>query len=153
VASAKYPSAMNAALNHLVSRTMQRANYFCSGFAEKSEDFWHYALSIPIYTHFTSPIRRYADILVHRVLNAALNYDVVPTRKPEEVQLCASVCNGQKQNAKLAGDDSSNLYFLHFIQSLQSKTMLASVVGIYDYNLEVVLIDTGHAIKVYYKVK
>ncbi len=97
--------------------------------------------------------RRYADILVHRVLNTALNYEDMPKRTPEEVQSCASVCNAQKQSAKLAGDDSSNLYFLHFIQSLQSKPMPAAVIGIYDYNLEVVLIDTGHAIKIYYKVR
>lgn len=31
--------------------------------------------------------------------------------------------------------------------------MIAGVVGIFDYNLEVVLIETGHVVKVYYKVK
>ena len=37
------------------------------------EDLRHYALNFDIYTHFTSPIRRYADILVHRLLTMALN--------------------------------------------------------------------------------
>lgn len=152
VTFAKNPSAMSAALSLLVSRTMKRANYFCSGFAEKSDDYWHYALSIPIYTHFTSPIRRYADILVHRVLNAALNYEEKPTRTPEEIQMNATVCNAQKYAAKLAGDDSTNLYFMHFIQSLGSKAMTAAIVGIFDHNFEVVLIDSGHLVKIYYKV-
>lgn len=152
IASAKSPSGMNAALNHMVSKSMQRAKYFCSELAESSNDFWHYALSIPMYTHFTSPIRRYADILVHRVLNSCLDYEGPPSRKPEEIQALASVCNAQKYNAKLAGDDSSNLYFMHFIQSLKMKTMKAGVVGVFDYNLEVVLVDTGHLVKVYYKV-
>lgn len=152
VAFAKHPSAMNAALNLLVSRTMTRANYFCSGMAEKAEDYRHYALSIPIYTHFTSPIRRYADILVHRVLNTALDYDQAPSRTSDEIQMNATVCNAQKYAAKLAGDDSTNLYFMHFIQKLGCTTMSAAVLGIYDYNLEIVLIDSAHLIKVYYKV-
>lgn len=64
----------------------------------------------------------------------------------------ANVCNAQKYLAKLAGDDSVNLYFMQFLQSLQSKTFVAGVLGIYDYNLEVVLVETGNVLKVYYKV-
>jgi DIS3-like exonuclease 2 len=55
------------------SRPMQLATYFCSGDLNVSEKDWgHYALAIPLYTHFTSPLRRYADIVVHRTLAAAI---------------------------------------------------------------------------------
>jgi len=51
---------------------MQRAKYFCTGTLDIAK-YHHYALNVPLYTHFTSPIRRYADILVHRMLDAALS--------------------------------------------------------------------------------
>lgn len=48
------------------------AVYFCSGVLQDEAKFRHYALNVPLYTHFTSPIRRFADVMVHRLLAAAL---------------------------------------------------------------------------------
>lgn len=61
-----------AVLNHLFAKPMKRANYFCAANEENEEVYHHYALHVPCYTHFTSPIRRYADIMVHRLLAASL---------------------------------------------------------------------------------
>lgn len=55
----------------LAIRCMQRAKYFSSGSGDVSK-YLHYALNEKMYTHFTSPIRRYADVIVHRTLEAAL---------------------------------------------------------------------------------
>jgi exoribonuclease R len=46
---------------------MPLAQYIAAGDGG-SQSWRHYALSIPYYTHFTSPIRRYADVVVHRLL-------------------------------------------------------------------------------------
>lgn len=65
---------LNTMLRILATRCMQQAVYFASGMMLK-EDYQHYGLAVPLYTHFTSPIRRYADIIVHRLLAVAIGAD------------------------------------------------------------------------------
>jgi ribonuclease R/exosome complex exonuclease DIS3/RRP44 len=60
-------------INNLVVRTMQKANY-------TTKNIGHYGLGFKDYSHFTSPIRRYADVLVHRLLGLYLGNHGYPNK-------------------------------------------------------------------------
>ncbi|KAM3967167.1 exosome complex exonuclease RRP44-like protein Dis3 [Aphomia sociella] len=64
----------NILLRIMATRCMQQAVYFSSG-SHTQVEYYHYGLACPIYTHFTSPIRRYADVIVHRLLAACAGAD------------------------------------------------------------------------------
>jgi len=52
-------------LSYAILRSLQRARY-------STQNLGHFGLAAPVYTHFTSPIRRYPDLIVHRILRALL---------------------------------------------------------------------------------
>lgn len=64
----------NTMLRIMATRCMMQALYFCSG-TLPPEEYHHYGLAMPIYTHFTSPIRRYSDLVVHRLLAVTITAD------------------------------------------------------------------------------
>ncbi|XP_073474406.1 DIS3-like exonuclease 1 [Aquarana catesbeiana] len=63
---------VNRLLRSMATQAMSNAQYFSTG-SYSEEEFYHYGLALDKYTHFTSPIRRYADIVVHRLLLAAIH--------------------------------------------------------------------------------
>ncbi|CEO60178.1 Putative VacB and RNase II family 3'-5' exoribonuclease [Penicillium brasilianum] len=106
----------NTLVRILATRCMTSAEYFCAG-AHAESEFRHYGLASPIYTHFTSPIRRYADLLVHRQLASAIGYEGedghaviegVSTRGKLE-DICRNI-NFRHRNAQFAGRASIEYY-------------------------------------------
>ena len=112
----------------LATKPMQLAKYFCTGSVDE-EQWRHYALAVPYYTHFTSPIRRYPDIIVHRLLAAALEHaerqgksserDVVEKHSLMTPEICSDVadnCNERKLAAKYAQERSQHLFLCKYLQ-------------------------------------
>merc|ERR1712154_202146 len=102
---------MNTMLRMIATRCMMQAVYFASGTIEEPL-FKHYGLACPIYTHFTSPIRRYADIIVHRLLAVSIGADstYADLVDKKQTQKIAENINYRHRNAQYASRASVNLY-------------------------------------------
>ena len=108
----------NTMLRMLTTRCMMQALYICSGLFPDSE-YFHYGLAAPIYTHFTSPIRRYADIIVHRLLAASIQADVTYPELLDKQKL-QEQCNNMNYRHKMAqyaGRASVNLHTQLFFRN------------------------------------
>jgi ribonuclease R len=78
-------------LNYLMLRSLKQARY-------SERNAGHFALAADTYTHFTSPIRRYPDLIVHRVLCSTLNNGAPPLSEPE-LHAVAEECSQSERRA------------------------------------------------------
>ncbi|XP_034809779.1 DIS3-like exonuclease 2 [Pan paniscus] len=101
----KYSLAWKEVLTNMCSRPMQMALYFCSGLLQDLAQFGHYALIMPLYTHFT-----------HRLLSAALGAGCWGYRErldmaPDTLQKQADHCNDGRMASKHMKELSTGLFF------------------------------------------
>ena len=131
-------------LEPMCTKPMTLALYFCTN-ETNSKDWHHFALNFAEYTHFTSPIRRYADVIVHRVLTYSLQLEAwkakggvktrpraPPSLTPEEVVQVAEQCNTRKANAKKCQEQSSKVYLCDYLLRCHPDVPLTSSAVITD---------------------
>jgi exosome complex exonuclease DIS3/RRP44 len=123
---------LNTLIRILATRCMTSAEYFCSGSHAESE-YRHYGLASEIYTHFTSPIRRYADLLVHRQLAYAIGYSGEGSESINEglrnKGMLEGVCrnlNIRHRNAQMAGRASIEFYVGQALKKTRGDTATGS---------------------------
>ncbi|XP_060606182.1 helicase with zinc finger domain 2-like, partial [Ruditapes philippinarum] len=78
----------------------ERAGYRCSGSLASKEDFTHFSLDMLPYTHFTSPIRRYNDLIIHRLVHAAVFQKIRSPYEKEEIDNICMHINSVAKRAK-----------------------------------------------------
>ncbi|KAL4816417.1 hypothetical protein BDW67DRAFT_54058 [Aspergillus spinulosporus] len=90
-------------------KSMQRAKYYVAGTVQ-DEMRPHYTLNLPVYTHFTNPLRRYADVIVHRQLEAVLSDGAIEFSDDiESLSKTADICNNKKDSAHNAQEQSVHI--------------------------------------------
>jgi exosome complex exonuclease DIS3/RRP44 len=113
----------NKLIRILATRCMSQAVYFCSGDLSPPE-YYHYGLAALLYTHFTSPIRRYADVFVHRLLAASLGIYKLPLIFQDRPQLTsvADNLNYRHRNAQMASRASVELHTVIYFRNRPTDT-------------------------------
>jgi ribonuclease R len=107
-------------LEQLGIRTMAKAIY-------TTENIGHYGLAFEFYCHFTSPIRRYPDVLVHRVLESIINGKPILDKKMEEKCKHSS----ERERAAMECERSGNKYKqVEFLKSHLGETFEAVISGV-----------------------
>ena len=119
-------------LSYLMLRSLKQARY-------ATENVGHFALAAPVYTHFTSPIRRYPDLEVHRVLRASLAGRPLPAEA--ELKAIADESSQAERRAAEAERELVEWKKVRFMAERVGQDFDALVISTAKYGLFVELAD------------
>ncbi len=120
------------AVSNLVLRAMMQARY-------SIEPDIHFGLASECYCHFTSPIRRYADVLVHRALRAALGKDKGGRLARQALETLADSINASEKQAKNAELELNKRIGVLFMRNRIGDNFKGLISGITDFGIFVQL--------------
>ena len=107
-------------------RSMARATY-------ETKNIGHYGLAFEFYTHFTSPIRRYADLVVHRIVQEELTHQ--KHRYGKELDEVCKRISRMERKAVDAERESTKYFQTLFVQDHIGEEFIGTVSGIAEFGL------------------
>ena len=111
-------------------RSMAKAIY-------STKNIGHFGLAFEHYTHFTSPIRRYPDILVHRILESHLNGAPIDRREYGNLEALCIAASEQEAKAVDAERESIRYKLVEYMQNKVGKTFEGVISGVTEWGLYV----------------
>jgi ribonuclease R len=125
-------------MNDVVLRSQAQAIY-------DPANIGHFGLNLAKYAHFTSPIRRYADLIVHRALISAFNLGEggLSDREAAKLGEIASHITITERRAMAAERDSTDRYVAAFMEARVGESFDARVTGVTKFGLFVRLAESG----------
>ncbi len=124
-------------INYIVLRSLKQARY-------STENIGHFGLASKCYTHFTSPIRRYPDLVVHRVLRQVLSGKPLPMKEPKWEELLQEIAFHSSRTERVADDverEAVKALRAWFMKDKVGEEFDAKVVSVSPYSLRVRLKD------------
>ena len=128
-----------AVMNDVVLRSQAQAIY-------DPGNIGHFGLNLAKYAHFTSPIRRYADLIVHRALIRGLNLggdDGLTDREIKHLPEVAQTISMTERRAMMAERDSTDRYVAAYMQAHLGAVFEARITGVTKFALFVRLKESG----------
>jgi ribonuclease R len=125
-------------INLSTLRSMQQAYY-------NAENFGHFGLALKSYAHFTSPIRRYADLIVHRALISAHGWgkDGLSDLEIEQLDETAVLISDTERRSMTAERDTTDRYLAAYLSERVGSEFSGRISGIARFGAFVKLDETG----------
>ncbi len=112
--------------------------------AEYSPDnIGHFGLGLPHYAHFTSPIRRYSDLTVHRALLHTLGLESRPTLEGDELWTLAGDLSSKERRSAAAEREACQRYASRYLQRVSAPSMPGRIVSVERFGAFVRLDESG----------